>query len=261
VPKNKDIKFIQIRYTDVPERSALDNSVATIGWNEIPDVSKIKNKEELKELYLKYNPDTKKMRAARMIGQIWDFAREIKKGDIVALPLKSQSSIVLGRVEGDYEFREISPTVKHIRPVKWLRTVPRSEFDQDLHSLGAFSTVCEISRNNAEKRIKKILQKGIPSIEDRREATIRSPIDLNKTPDPIEIVDIEQQAKDRIVKHIAAKFSGHNLARLVEAILKAKDILRKIQSQEDGGVDILAGSGPLGFNDPRICTQVKSSSF
>jgi restriction system protein len=49
------------------ERSALDNSVATIGWNEIPDVSKIKNKEELKDLYLKYNPDKKKTRAARMI--------------------------------------------------------------------------------------------------------------------------------------------------------------------------------------------------
>jgi restriction system protein len=29
---------------------------------------------------------------------------------------------------------------------------------------------------------------------------------------------------------------------------------------KDGGVDILAGSGPLCFIDPRICTQVKSSS-
>ena len=56
-----------------------------------------------------------------MIAQIWDFAKEIKKGDIITLPLKSQSSIVLGRVEGDYEFREISPLIKHIRSVKWLK--------------------------------------------------------------------------------------------------------------------------------------------
>jgi predicted Mrr-cat superfamily restriction endonuclease len=34
------------------------------------------------------------MRAVRIVGQIWDFAKEINKGDIVALPLKSQSSIV-----------------------------------------------------------------------------------------------------------------------------------------------------------------------
>ena len=29
----------------------------------------------------------------------------------------------------------------------------------------------------------------------------------------------------------------------------------------DGGVDILAGSGKLGFDDPKICIQVKSSNI
>lgn len=206
-----------------------------------------------------YNEDY--LRYLHVIGQIWDFAKEIKKGDIIALPRKSQSSIVLGRVNGDYEFKEISPIIKHIRAVKWIRTVPRSEFDQDLlFSLGAFSTVCEISRNNAEERIKKILQSGITNIERKQTTTVASPINLDKTPDSIEIVDIEQQAKDRIVKYIAAKFSGHHLARLVEAILKAQGYITKnSEPGKDGGVDILAGSGPLGFNDPRICTQVKSS--
>jgi restriction system protein len=70
------------------------------------------------------------MRAARMIGQIWDL--EIMKDDIVALPLKSHSLIVLGVVEGNYEFKEISPFVKHTRPVKWLKFIPREQFDQEL---------------------------------------------------------------------------------------------------------------------------------
>ena len=96
------------------------------------------------------------------------------------------------------------------------------------------------------------MQSGTTSSEDR--TTIRSP-------DPIEAVDIEQQAKDKIVKHIATKFSGHSLARLVEAILKAQGYITKnSEPGKDGGVDILAGSGALGFNEPRICTQVKSSS-
>jgi restriction system protein len=48
----------------------------------------------------------------------------------------------------------------------------------------------------------------------------------------------------------------------VEAILKAQGYITKnSEPGKDGGVDILAGSGPLGFNDPRICTQVKSSSL
>lgn len=29
---------------------------------------------------------------------------------------------------------------------------------------------------------------------------------------------------------------------------------------KDGGIDILAAPGPLGFDKPRICTQVKSSN-
>jgi restriction system protein len=62
------------------EQGALEHNVATIGWNEMPDVSKINNKEVLKELYLKFHPNAKKMSVARMVGQIWDFAKEIKKG-------------------------------------------------------------------------------------------------------------------------------------------------------------------------------------
>ena len=43
----------------------------------------------------------------------------IKKGDLVALPLKTQSSIVIGEVTGDYEFKEYTPNIKHTHSVKW----------------------------------------------------------------------------------------------------------------------------------------------
>lgn len=76
----------------------------------------------------------------------------------MALPLKSQSSIALGSIEGDYRFEEVAPDIKHIRPVKWLSIIPRSEFDQGLlFFLGARCTVCEIKRNNAEERIRKMI--------------------------------------------------------------------------------------------------------
>ena len=100
------------------EQGAMEHSVETIGWNEMPDISKINNKEQLKDVYLKLNPNTKKMRVVRVVGQIWDFAKEIEKGDLIALPLKSQSAIVLGKVQGDYEFNELTPNIKHIRRVK-----------------------------------------------------------------------------------------------------------------------------------------------
>jgi restriction system protein len=46
----------------------------------------------------------------------------------------------------------------------------------------------------------------------------------------------------------------------VEAILQAKVTLPTSPEGHDGGADILAGSGPLGFGAPRLCVEVKSDS-
>src|SRR5690606_35104705 len=76
-----------------------------------------------------------------------------------------------------------------------------------------------------------------------------------------EVIDVEEYARDQIVKYIARDFAGHNLTRLVEAILKAQGyVTRRSDPGPDGGVDILAGSGPLGLDNPQLAVQVKSSS-
>jgi restriction system protein len=243
------------------EQGALEHNVVTIAWNELPDLSNIKDRESLKELYFKILPQERPAAASNRIGQVWNFLKEIKKGDLVALPLKSQSAIALGRIEGDYNYTEMTPTIRHIRPVKWLKTIPRSHFDQDLlFSLGAFMTVCRIKRNDAENRIAKMLQNGGAIVKSSIVETIDSS-SKSETIEAIDRIDIEQYAKDRIMKHIGAKFAGHNLARLVESVLRAQGyITTKSEPGKDGGIDILAGSGPLGFNEPLICAQIKSSS-
>ena len=66
------------------EQIALDNNLVTIAWNEIPDIAKVNDRESLKKLYVEINPNAKGMHLSRMVGQLWDFAKEIKKGDLVA---------------------------------------------------------------------------------------------------------------------------------------------------------------------------------
>jgi len=233
------------------EEGALSNNIVIIGWEELPGLSKIKTKEELTELYNKVYPTAKKMEFANYVGQIWRFIHEIQKGDLVALPLKTQSAIAIGEIISDYEYKEIANNIKHIRHVRWLKIIPRSSFDQDiLYSLGAFMTVCKIERNDAENRVKKMLEGKGPSQE----------VVISKKQQEEEI-DIEEYAKDQIIKYINAKFKGHNLARLVDAILRAQGYTTiKSPPGPDGGVDILAASGPLGFDGPKICVQVKSTS-
>lgn len=233
------------------EQSALDNGLATIGWNELSDLSGMKTKDELTRLYKRAYPDEKKRKVANAVGQIWSFLNRIKIDDLVALPLKHRSAIAVGRVKGPYEYlTSLGGEIHHIRKVEWIRTdIPRSDFDQDLlYSLGAFMTVCQIKRNNAETRVRSMLV-GKKVLIDRGKAPVE------------EVLDIEQIARDQVLKYVDRKFKGHGLARLVDAVIQAQGYVTKSSPPgPDGGVDILAGAGPMGFDLPRICIQVKSSS-
>ena len=72
--------------------------------------------------------------------------------------------------------------------------------------------------------------------------------------------DVEQLARDQILAHIERYFKGHELSRLVDAVLQAEGYITKFSPPgPDGGVDILAGHGALGFDRPKLCVQVKSS--
>jgi restriction system protein len=73
--------------------------------------------------------------------------------------------------------------------------------------------------------------------------------------------DLEEMGRDKITRHITARFKGHGMARLVDAILKAQGYTTHVSPPgPDKGVDILASQGALGFSSPRICVQVKSGS-
>jgi restriction system protein len=235
------------------EDVALEKGVATIGWKEMPNLSGIKSKDELENVYIRAYPDAKKMTIANEVGQLWTFISKIKRGDLIALPLKKQAVIAIGKVEDNwYEYKELAENVRHTRKVKWIKNIPRTAFDQDLlYSFGAFMTVCEIKRNDAERRVKELLEKKDYPVSGEKPSEA-----------PEEgAIDIEQYSRDEIVKFIGRKFKGHDLARLVEAVLYAQGyVTLKSDPGPDGGVDILAGAGPLGFDNPKICIQVKSSA-
>ncbi|MCX7844952.1 MAG: restriction endonuclease [Candidatus Bipolaricaulota bacterium] len=190
-------------------------------------------------------------RARNLAAQLWAFGHRMEPGDLVVLPLKTAPGyIALGRVTGPYTYREIGGEARHTRPVKWERQVPRSVFQRDLlYSFGAFMTVCQITRNDAAKRVLAVLEKGVdPGLE-------------TPSPEGGEEYDIAQAAHDEIVQYIGTKFAGHGLARLVAAVLEAEGFQTKISPPgPDRGVDILAARGALGFDEPLLCVQVKTTA-
>ena len=128
----------------------------------MPDLSAISDREDLRKLVTETYTDLSPKVVANHTGQIWSFVTRIKKGDIAALPLKSQPAIAFGEVIGDYEHNPDNPEdARHCRRVKWINDpVKRVSLDSDLRfSFGSSLTVFSVHRTNAEERIRAILSK------------------------------------------------------------------------------------------------------
>jgi len=243
------------------ENLALNEGLAVISWGELPDLSTVKSRDELAEICHRTYPEAKPNTVSNWAGQIWAFRERIQMGHLVVLPLKTRNAVAIGKVTGPYQYRpDLPEDARHTRHVDWMRKdIPRSAFDQDiLYSLGSLMTVCQIQRNRAEERIQAMLEghantsnsESLPS----KNAGTDTVADVAAPP------DLEEYTRDQIRTYIGQKFRGHGLARLVNALLNAQGYKTQVSPPgPDGGVDIVAGWGPMGFDHPRLCVQVKSS--
>lgn len=238
------------------EQKFLEDRRVYLTWEDLNvDLQTFDNKIDLYNYLQAHYPSDKLGRNRNWTGQIWPIAHEMQVGDWVVLPSKYKASIHFGEIKGKYTYDpSLGSPYYHYREVKWFSTdVPRSIFDQDiLNSLGAFMTVCRISRNDAEERLKKLYANHwkVGKVSELPIETAGVAVEQR--------IDLEQLSADEIGKYLVTKFSGHNMERLVEGILKAQGYTTyRSPEGPDKGVDILAAPGPLGFGHPRLCVQVK----
>jgi restriction system protein len=225
------------------------------------NIAKLEDRTALQQALTVQYPDTKPKAVLNWVSQIWPFAHVMQVGDLIVLPSKTEPVIHIGEITGEYHFEKSGPDpFFHWRPVKWIgEAIPRSHFSQDLlYSFGAFLTICRIQRNNAEQRIAAMRANGWkPETISQAIKSVAS----DTTEEAATEIDIEELARDQIARAIEAKFKGHSLTRLINAILQAQGYTTYVSPEgADGGADILAGSGPLGFGSLRLCVEVKSET-
>lgn len=231
------------------EAAFIDRNVVAIGFDLARSIEAYATREELRS-----QPQLRRSAA----DQLWRFCHEIKQDDMVVLPRKVTREVAVGRIAGAYAFRPecVGRDVCHTRPVTWFATdIPRSDFDRDLlNSLGALSTVSTPRAQDAERRIERIAKRHLGQPIDEQPGE-----DAAAEVDPNEEVDLDQAIKDRIVARLRQKFAGVRLEQLVASILSASGyVTQETRAGADGGVDIVAGRGDLGFAPPRLCVQVKA---
>ncbi len=164
---------VRAGYWGDEEPIALENDVATIHWNELRDLSGITSKEQLAEMYRRINTEETTNQAGMAVYQVWAFRSQIRKGDLVILPLvRMWHALAIGEVTGTYAYRtDLGKEVLHTLPVEWfIADLPRSRLDEDLaKALGRPPTVYRIKTpSDAEQRFRAILCDEI----DRRQRRI-----------------------------------------------------------------------------------------
>lgn len=88
-----------------------------IGWAEIGDLRSFGSKEEMKQKMKDiYDPNLSYMNAAHAT---WQFANEMKIGDVVFVKKGRNQIIGRGVIAGDYFFKSADPEYPHRRSVKW----------------------------------------------------------------------------------------------------------------------------------------------
>ncbi len=261
--ENPRVFLVRAGKHGVDEEAVLEKGLAIVGFTEVASLAGVTDYPGVFDAVAKGMPGGKTRAIGNLARQLGAFALSMKVGDLVVLPRKLTSQIAIGKVTGPYQFQKVDGEWRHTRAVQWVKTdLPRTAFAQDLlYSFGAFMTVCQISRNEAESRLVAVLKNGVDPALSSMEVT---PKTVQPSPEAAETevaTDLGQLAHDQVVARIQTLFKGHDLARLVDAVLQADGWVTRLSPPgPDGGVDILAGRGPLGLDQPRLCVQVKSGA-
>lgn len=109
--------------------ACVDNGFVAVGYATVGDVRERGAAEALQELKQAKNRTDFETLAERLL----DFSTRMKVGDFVVTSDGSRRQLVVGRVNGPYEWRDVSPVpgMRHLRPVEWFGRIDWDDLDED----------------------------------------------------------------------------------------------------------------------------------
>lgn len=240
------------------ESEALDSGFLCIGFGVRDDMSTVSGRDEFTEALRGLYPDSSLAVVRSYARQVWFFVERIRPGDLAIMPRKGTNFLAVGVFSGDYLHRPDAGVFVQSRKVEWINTgVRRDQLEDDLkRSLGSRGTVFRPRAAGAEERLRALAEGHRPVVASFSAEVVGE--DVESLEDETAL-DVEEYVLGQIREYVERNFHGHALSNLVASVLEAEGYRVTVSSPgPDGGVDILAGKGPMGFDSPRICVQVKS---
>lgn len=136
----------------------VSNGFAAVGYATVGDVRQRTPAQVLEELKRATNRSDYETLSQRLL----DFATRMKNGEFVVTSDGARRQLVVGRVNGSYEWRETSPIpgMRHLLPVEWLGRIDWDDLDED-----AVTTLVKYPRTILE-----ITEPALVALGDRAEA-------------------------------------------------------------------------------------------
>ena len=98
------------------ENKFLEDSKVYCTWDNLSEsIMQFHTKQDLQQYFVDNNPDVKVKTAMNWASQVWPFAHEMKKSEIVVLPSKIKPVIHFGKITGDYELPDNDNSYNHVR--------------------------------------------------------------------------------------------------------------------------------------------------
>lgn len=248
---NSDKNMWGIHMPFEAENIALQNNhELAITWNELGDLSSFRRQEDLQKKYAEVFSDATPTSVSVNSWQVFHFIYDIKIGDYVVFPSKSQHTIYIGEVTGGYRFDSSDSVFPNRRSVKWIKRCPRTAFSQGaLYESGSFLTVFRIKKYKDEF----LKAAGLGGME-----IVQGPMKAEGNDETVASTaeDIERSTKDFVLKQLAKIYKGYPLQEVVKNLLEAMGYNAKLGPEgADGGIDLVAYKDEF---PPRIVVQVKS---
>jgi restriction system protein len=221
-----------------------------IGWHALGDLNGLPaQRDAFKELFAATYTAEKVGAIPIKAGILFRFTKEMKVGDVVVYPSKTDRLVNIGVVEGNYTFApNINPQYPHRRHVSWKIHVPRANFSQPaLYEIGSAITLFQVS-NNTEEFLAAL---------DGRPFKVTDVVSVNA----VEIaVQAEEGVEDFIIKQLKNGMSSELFEHFIAELLRCMGYYaRATRYVGDGGVDIIAHKDELGFEPPIIKVQCKQT--
>ncbi len=227
----------------------LKKNCVAIGWHHVGDLSKLNSdRDAFKAIVATTYPEKKVGAIANNAGQLFRFVHEMKPGDLVIYPSKSDRQVNLGRITGDYKYDpKTEPGYPNVRAVQWIRSVPRTHFTQGaLYEIGSALSLFQV-KNYADEFRAAMEGKSPPVVAVTQDESVAAVAQ-----------DIEETTEDFVLKRLSQQMKGLPLESFVVHLLECMGYHARLTRKNEPSVDIIAHKDHLGIEPPIIKVQVKS---